>query len=70
MPARVIRGIANAKQTAKLTAEALGVNLDEVLVMSTGVIGTQLPMDKIANGVHTASATLGEATGLRLRKRL
>ena len=35
-----------------LTAEALGVGADEVLVMSTGVIGTQLPMDKIAQGVE------------------
>src|SRR5664279_1900108 len=38
------QGIANAKQTAKLTAETLGVGIDEVFVMSTGVIGTQLPM--------------------------
>jgi len=54
------QGIVNAKQTAKLTAEALGVGLDEVIVMSTGVIGTQLPMEKIAQGVHAASDSLGD----------
>ena len=55
------QGIANAKQTAQLTAEALGVGADEVFVMSTGVIGTQLPMDKIAQGIHAASDSLGES---------
>ncbi len=53
------QGIANARQSAELTAKALGVSVDEVLVMSTGVIGTQLPMEKIANGVNLASAALG-----------
>jgi glutamate N-acetyltransferase/amino-acid N-acetyltransferase len=53
------QGIANAKQSAELAAAALGVAADEVLVMSTGVIGTQLPMEKIANGVKIASAALG-----------
>src|SRR5579871_6500666 len=54
------QGIANAKQTARLAAEALGVGADEVFVMSTGVIGTQLPMDKIAHGIHAASDSLGD----------
>ncbi|MCC6803959.1 MAG: bifunctional glutamate N-acetyltransferase/amino-acid acetyltransferase ArgJ [Anaerolineae bacterium] len=53
------QGIANSKQMAKLTAEALGVGADEVIVMSTGVIGTQLPMDKIAQAVRAASDSLG-----------
>ncbi len=54
------QGIANAKQTAKLAAEALGIDADEVIVMSTGVIGTQLPMDKIAQGIQAASDSLGD----------
>ncbi len=54
------QGIANAKQMAQLTADALGVGADEVIVMSTGVIGTQLPMDKIARGVTDAAAMLGD----------
>ena len=35
------------QDTAQLTAEILGVQTDNVLVASTGVIGRQLPMDKI-----------------------
>lgn len=53
------QGIANAKRMTALTAAALGVGADEVLVMSTGVIGTQLPMDKIERGVQLSSAALG-----------
>ena len=54
-------GIANActgkqgyeccKQTAQKAAEALGVSSDAVLVASTGVIGWQIPVEKIAAGV-------------------
>lgn len=54
-------GIANActgkqgyeccRQTAEKAAEALGVPLDAVLVASTGVIGWQIPVEKIAAGV-------------------
>ena len=54
------QGIANAKRMASLTATALGVSADEVLVMSTGVIGSQLPMDKIERGVQLSSAALGD----------
>lgn len=53
-------GLANARQMAKLTAGALSVAPEAVLVMSTGVIGTHLPMDKIARGVELASAALGQ----------
>lgn len=54
-------GIANActgaegygycQATAHGTAEVLGIPADSVLVASTGVIGMQLPMDKIVFGV-------------------
>lgn len=54
-------GIANActgkqgyeccRQTANKAAEALGVSPDAVLVASTGVIGWQIPVDKIVAGV-------------------
>ncbi len=54
------QGIANAKQMAQVTADALSVGADEVIVMSTGVIGTQLPMDKIAQGIHAAADSLGD----------
>ena len=54
-------GIANActgkqgfdycSQTADATAEALGIPANSVLVASTGVIGMQLPIDRIKAGV-------------------
>jgi len=55
-------GIANAgtgtagynccRQTAECVAQALDIPLDSVLVASTGVIGMQIPMEKIAAGVE------------------
>ena len=52
-------GLKNARATANLVADALSIVAEQVLVMSTGVIGTHLPMDKIARGVELASADLG-----------
>ena len=40
-------GLDNALREAELVARELGINPDEVLVSSTGVIGTPLPMDQI-----------------------
>lgn len=54
------QGIDDAHAMARLAADKLGVPEDSVLVMSTGVIGTQLPMDKIANGTQLAAASLGQ----------
>ena len=53
-------GIDNALATAACVADALGCAPESVLVLSTGVIGTQLPMNKIATGVEQAEATLGD----------
>lgn len=53
------QGLANAREMAKLTAAKIGCAADEVLVMSTGVIGSQLPMEKIAHGIDLAAASLG-----------
>lgn len=53
-------GIANALETAQRTAEAVGCSADAVLVMSTGVIGTQLAMDRIREGVTLSAASLGD----------
>ena len=52
-------GLDNARSTAELAAAELDVSPDQVLVMSTGVIGTHLPMDKIARGIKLAGAALG-----------
>ena len=45
------QGYAYCKETAEAVAKELGVPEDGVLVASTGVIGMQLPMDKIVAGV-------------------
>ncbi len=61
-------GIANActgqegfdacEATAKAVEAALNVPYDSVAVASTGVIGMQLPVDKLVNGVKQMSTTL------------
>ncbi|MBQ7360163.1 MAG: bifunctional glutamate N-acetyltransferase/amino-acid acetyltransferase ArgJ, partial [Lachnospiraceae bacterium] len=60
-------GIANActgkegyeccEETAKKTGEILGVPTNAVLVASTGVIGMQLPVDKLVAGVEKLAAS-------------
>ncbi|MDX2140030.1 MAG: bifunctional glutamate N-acetyltransferase/amino-acid acetyltransferase ArgJ [Chloroflexota bacterium] len=52
------QGIDNALQTARWVAERIGCAEDEVLVMSTGVIGTHLAMDKIKHGIALAADAL------------
>lgn len=44
-------GLSYCKQTAQAAAEALDIPEDSVLLGSTGVIGFQLPMDRIEAGV-------------------
>jgi glutamate N-acetyltransferase/amino-acid N-acetyltransferase len=51
-------GIADAERTAAEAASALGLLQAEVVVLSTGVIGVPLPMDRILAGVQAASASL------------
>ena len=61
-------GIANActgnqgyeycDKTANCVAECLGIDKSAVLVASTGVIGMQLPIDRIENGVRMLSKEL------------
>ncbi|MCI0712829.1 MAG: bifunctional glutamate N-acetyltransferase/amino-acid acetyltransferase ArgJ [Chloroflexi bacterium] len=54
------QGLTNSQQTAQWVAEAIGCQPEQVYVMSTGVIGVQLPMDKIEYGVKTAAGELAE----------
>ena len=51
-------GLANAQRMTSLVGEALGIDPSLVLVASTGVIGQQLPMDIITNGIHLAADAL------------
>jgi glutamate N-acetyltransferase/amino-acid N-acetyltransferase len=48
---------------ARITEEALGLPRDTVLVMSTGVIGHRLPMDKVEQGIQTAAQSLSRDGG-------
>lgn len=56
-------GMTNAYRMAAATAEHLGIEADLVLVSSTGVIGQQLPMDKIENGIQIAFNALSTEGG-------
>ena len=51
-------GDANARLMAEMTERALGATDHTIFVMSTGVIGVQLPMDKLTNGVPQLVAQL------------
>lgn len=51
-------GYGYCEETAKVAAAALNVSEDAVLVASTGVIGKQIPMDKIAKGVEMLAPKL------------
>ena len=53
------KGLRDAEQMARLAAEACGLAPTQTLVLSTGVIGVYLPMEKIAAGVKDAAARLG-----------
>jgi glutamate N-acetyltransferase / amino-acid N-acetyltransferase len=54
------RGLATAVAMQAAAAEALGVQPDQVGVASTGVIGFELPRDKVVGGVGEACRSLGE----------
>ena len=55
------RGLADARTTAERIADGLDVAADQVCVLSTGVIGVPLPMDRIANGVDGCLDALSPA---------
>jgi len=56
-------GLRNAEEMAKVTAEKLDISPDEVIVASTGVIGEQLPIVKIREGIGTLAANLSTGGG-------
>jgi glutamate N-acetyltransferase/amino-acid N-acetyltransferase len=47
-------------QIGTLVAGALEIHSSHVLHLSTGVIGTRLPLDRVANGVATLAAALAD----------
>jgi glutamate N-acetyltransferase/amino-acid N-acetyltransferase len=52
------RGMDDAEQSCVLVASAISCTKDEVLPFSTGVIGEDLPMDKIGSGIKQLPARL------------
>ena len=55
------RGLEDAKTMTRLAAAQCGAGEDQALVLSTGVIGAFLPMDRIAEGIAAAARQLGHA---------
>ncbi|MGW9212508.1 bifunctional glutamate N-acetyltransferase/amino-acid acetyltransferase ArgJ [Embleya sp. NPDC055664] len=64
-------GFRNTHATAERVAEALGLNAGEIVVASTGLIGVQLPMERLLPGVDKAAAALsadgGEAAAIAIK---
>ena len=56
-------GFQNTHRTAEVTADLLGVSATDVFVCSTGLIGEQLPMDRLLAGVTDAAGALGRGGG-------
>lgn len=56
-------GLANARATQQAAAQALGCAADQILVLSTGVIGVPLPMDRLTAGIAVAAKELSAANG-------
>jgi len=52
------RGVENARRMAAAAATELGTTADRVLVSSTGVIGVQLPVEKVERGIRGMAGDL------------
>jgi len=57
------RGISDAEETAAEVATVLGLRPEEVVVLSTGVIGVPLPLEKVRDGVREAAGSLEVSGG-------
>ncbi len=58
-----VEGLANAGKLAQCAADHLGVKQEEVFVCSTGVIGVQLPMERMLDGIKKIVPTLSKDNG-------
>ena len=56
-------GLEAARETARLTADAVGCPASEVLVASTGVIGVHLPLGPFESGLPKAASALSPEGG-------
>jgi glutamate N-acetyltransferase / amino-acid N-acetyltransferase len=57
------QGEAAATASADALADALGLTLEEVIVLSTGVIGVQLDVDRVITGARAAAVALAPDGG-------
>jgi len=57
------RGLEDAREMARRTADALGCQPEDVVVASTGVIGVRLPMERVRGGIAAAAAALSRDGG-------
>lgn len=59
-----VTGDTAAMQMAATAAQALGIPIEDVLVSSTGVIGQELPLDKVLPGIkEAAESVLADKSG-------
>ncbi len=58
-----LRGELDARATAAEAARLLGLAVEEILVLSTGVIGKRLALDKVLPGLQAATASLSDTGG-------
>ena len=63
------QGMLDARATAAEAARLLGLEPEQVLVLSTGVIGAPLPIDKLLAGVRERRAAALARTAARRRPR-
>ncbi|MBE8954368.1 MAG: bifunctional glutamate N-acetyltransferase/amino-acid acetyltransferase ArgJ [Quinella sp. 2Q5] len=52
------QGLRDARQMASIAAGELGCKPEDIIVASTGLIGSNLPMDKMSAGIHDAVSKL------------
>ena len=57
-------GYEKAEKMCSLAADALGVDENDVIVASTGVIGQPLPIEPIASGIEKLKGTLSKDGGI------
>jgi glutamate N-acetyltransferase/amino-acid N-acetyltransferase len=56
-------GLTNARATQQAAAQVLGCEANQILVLSTGVIGVQLPMAKLKAGIVVGAKGLSRENG-------
>ena len=56
-------GLSDAREMQTVMAAAVGGRAEQYLVMSTGVIGVPLPMERVRDGIRAAAPLLATANG-------